>query len=160
MTYKRIAGALAATAMLAAPALASAHNGTDDHGRHHHAKQAPVRPVVGTVTAFASGQLTITVANGKSYDGLVTRHTILHCRHSAVPLPIAAPRAARHGHGDHGDAPSATTPSTTTPSTTVPPATRAGRCSTADLVAGAKVTEAKLTLTSDGAAWKKVDLLK
>jgi hypothetical protein len=150
MTKNRIAGAVSALALFAAPAVAIAH-GNDDggshrHGRHHHHQRhvhkAKVREVTGTATgtvaSFANRELTITLPNGKSFTADVKRRTVILCK--------SAPAAttARHGDDDgnsgpgrggrddgsshdagddHGDHPAtSTTPASTTapPSTTVP----------------------------------------
>jgi hypothetical protein len=105
MTRNRIAGAVAGLAMLAAPAVASAHRGRDDHGRHHgrhhHAKKAQVKDLpAGTVTSFTAGELVITLANGKSYSGLVDDRTILKCETAAPQTPAVTARASRHGGDD------------------------------------------------------------
>jgi hypothetical protein len=171
MIQTRIAVAVAALALLAAPAVAAAHGGGHHHKRHHHhkhhAKKAHAREVTGTATAtvasFADGELTIALPSGKTFSASVTDKTVLKCRTAA---PQATATAARHGddHGDdddakggrdhrggrfddgddhdrgddHGD----------------------GRCDATALVAGAKVTEAKLSLKGGDATWKKVELLK
>jgi hypothetical protein len=188
MTRNRIAGAIAAIAMLAAPAVASAHRGSDDngrhHGRHHHAKKAKVKEVAGTVTSFTANELTITLASGKSYSGLVSDRTIIKCD-TAAPAPTtqgATARASRHGDddpashdanddrgGDNGiqgkdddgrDDDGRDDDGVEGKDDHRGDDNGNGRCTTAALVAGAKVTEAKLSLKSDGATWKKVELLK
>jgi hypothetical protein len=162
MFRTRIVGAAGALALLAAPAVALAHgDGHHHHQRqHHHAKKKPARDVTGrasaTVQSFANGELTLALASGKTYAADVTNRTVILCR-TAAP----AAKASGHGHGDKGDAtttaPASTTapPSTTTPPSTVP-GTRHGRCGTDKLVAGAKVSVAKLVLKGDTVTWKKV----
>ncbi|MCW3001605.1 MAG: hypothetical protein JWQ20_903 [Conexibacter sp.] len=196
MTRNAIAGAIAGLAMLAAPAVASAHRGHDDrgrhHGRHHHAKKAQVKDLpAGTVTSFTAGELTITLANGKSYSGLVDDRTILKCDTAAPQTPAVTARASRHGdddpagddrggdrgdqgaqgddrNDDHGDddvkRPDVAGRSHDDDDVDGPrddngEANGNGRCTTADLVAGAKVTDADLSL-KNGGTWKKVELLK
>ena len=153
MTRNRIAGAISALALLAAPAVAAAHGNGDGHGRHHgrhhhkhHAKKPHTREVTGTATAtiasFANGELTLALPSGKTYTADVTDRTVILCR----SVPATATTASHGGDGDnsgpgkgdddganhdagddHGNdnAPSSTAPTTTTapPSTTVPPAT-------------------------------------
>jgi hypothetical protein len=177
MSRTRIAGAIAALAMLAAPAVASAHRGHDDngrhHGRHHHAKKAHVKDLpAGTVTSFTAGELTITLANNKTYTATVTDKTVIKCDTAAPQTPApATARTSRHGDDDpagddrgddqgddhvqggavqkddqdddHGNGDD----------------NGNGRCTAADLVAGTKVTDADLSL-SNGGVWKKVELLK
>jgi hypothetical protein len=112
MHLNRLAGGIAALTLLATPAIASAH-GTGSKGHHHarhqaKAKKAQTREVTGaataTVASFTGGELTITLANGKSYSGLVTDKTILKCD-TAAPQSTTA-RAARNGTdnsaGDNG----------------------------------------------------------
>jgi hypothetical protein len=199
MTRNRIAGAVAGLAMLAAPAVASAHRGHDDrgrhHGRHHHAKKAQVKDLpAGTVTSFTAGELVITLANGKSYSGLVDDRTILKCETAAPQTPAVTARASRHGDddpagddrgGDRGDQAvqgsqgvqgddrnddqgddDAKSPDVAgrghddDGDDDDNGATNGnGRCTTADLVAGTKVTDADLSL-KNGGTWKKVELLK
>jgi hypothetical protein len=147
MIQTKIAGAVAALALLAAPAVAAAHDSGHGHGRHHHKhhakKKAQTRDVTGTATAtiasFTNGELTLALPNGKSFSALVTDRTVIKCKTSAP----AKATASRHGHddGDHdakGD----------------------GRCGTTALVAGAKVTQAKLSLKGGSATWKKVELIQ
>jgi hypothetical protein len=175
MTKNRIIGAIAALSLLAVPAVAAAHGNGHHNGRHHHkhhAKKAKTRDVTGTATgtvaSFTDGALTITLPSGRSFTADVTKRTILECK--SAPTVAAA---ARHGSGgkddgdnhdagdDHGT--SSTPGSTTTPSSTVPPPTgdhHGARCGTDALIAGAKVTEAKLSLQGGNSIWKKVELLK
>jgi hypothetical protein len=112
MTRNRIAGAISALALLAAPAVAAAHGSGDDHGRHHgrhhhhqhHAKKAHSREVTGTATAtiasFTGGELTLALPSGRTYTADVTDRTVIVC-HS---LPTTA-NAASHGDGDDNSGP-------------------------------------------------------
>jgi hypothetical protein len=185
MTRNRIAGAISALALLAAPAVAAAHgNGDDhgrDHGRHHHkhhGKKAHTREVTGTASAtiasFADGELTLALPSGKTYTADVTKRTVILC-HSVPATATTASHGGDDNSGpgkgdDHGDddAPSGTAPATTTapPSTTVPPTTTPvpaghdGRCGTDALVTGAKVSDAKLSLHGDSVIWKKIAVVK
>jgi hypothetical protein len=163
MFRTRIVGAVGALALLAAPAVAVAHgDGHHHHKRHHHAKKKHARDVTGTASAtiqsFANGELTLALPSGKSYSAAVTDRTVILCRTAA---PAAKP-AGHHGPKGHDDATTPAPASTTTPgSTTVPPSTvpaagRHGRCGTDKLVAGAKVSTAKLVLKGDTVTWKKV----
>jgi hypothetical protein len=172
MTKSRIAGAIAALAMLAAPAVASAHRGHDDNGRHHgrhHAKKAQVKDLpAGTVTSFTAGELTITLANNKTYTATVTDKTVIKCETAApqVPAPATA-RASHHGddnddqgddHGRPGDV-QKNQDDDQDENDGNGDDNGNGRCTSADLVAGTKVTDADLSL-SNGGTWKKVELLK
>jgi hypothetical protein len=197
MTTKRITSGLAALALLATPAVASAHRSGDDHGRHHgrdhHGKKAQVREVTGAATAtiasFTDNELTITLANGKSYSGLVTDRTSLKCE-TAAPESTTA-KSARRGAddngdnhdtgddrggnrgdddgdnhdtgddrgGDRGDDDGANHDAGDDHGNN-DNGNGNGACTTAALTAGTKVTHAKLVLKSDGATWKKIKLLK
>jgi hypothetical protein len=130
MLRTRIAGAVGALALLAAPAVAVAHGDGHHHQRHHHAKKAHPRDVTGTaiatVQSFADGELTLALPSGKTYSADVTDRTVIICR-AATP----SAKASRHD-GDRG------------------------RCGTDKLVAGAQVSWAKLALKGDTVTWKKV----
>jgi hypothetical protein len=110
MTKTKLASALTALALMAAPGVALAHG---SHGHHHkrHAKKhqvrkAKIRQVVGApassttpstttpapavtakVASFDKGELTITLSNGKSYTADVTDKTKIECAPAAVPTP-------------------------------------------------------------------------
>ncbi|HEV7752091.1 MAG TPA: hypothetical protein VGO71_11140 [Baekduia sp.] len=176
MTKTRIAGAIAALAMFAAPAVASAHRGHDDNGRHHgrhHAKKAQVKDLpAGTVTSFTAGELTITLANNKTYTATVTDKTVIQCQTAApqAPAPATATATARASH--HGDDNDDQGDESGQPGDVQNNQdddqdendgngddNGNGRCTSADLVAGTKVTDADLSL-SNGGTWKKIELLK
>jgi len=170
MFRTKIVGALAALGLLVAPAVAAAHGSGHHHGRHHakhHVKKAHTREVTGTATAtvasFTNGELTITTSTGKSFTATVTDRTILKCE-TAAPATATASR-----HGDDGD--------DDAKGDDAKGEDRGGRfddgddndqgddngdgrCTTDALVAGAKVSEAKLSLKGGDATWKKVELLK
>jgi hypothetical protein len=115
MTRNRIAGAISALALLAAPAVAAAHGNGDDHGRHHdgrhhhkhHGKKAHSREVTGrataTIASFTDGELTLALPSGKTYTADVTHRTVIVCR----TLPATANAASRgddsSGPGKGGD---------------------------------------------------------
>jgi hypothetical protein len=170
MTKTRIAGAIAALAMFAAPAVASAHRGHDDNGRHHgrhHAKKAQVKDLpAGTVTSFTAGELTITLANNKTYTATVTDKTVIKCETAAPQAPApatATARASRHGddNDDQGDESGQPGDAQNNQGDDQDENddNGNGRCTSADLVAGTKVTDADLSL-SNGGTWKKIELLK
>jgi hypothetical protein len=188
MSRNRIIGAIAALSLLAVPAVAAAHGSSDNghhKGRHHHKHHGKkARDVTGaatgTVASFTDGALTITLPSGRSFTADVTKRTILECKSA----PTTATTARHGGDGDDNDnggsgrggkddgadhdATSTAPASTTAPSTTVPAPTTGEdhhghhgvRCGTEALVAGAKVTEAKLSLKGGDAVWKKVELVK
>ncbi|WP_445150046.1 hypothetical protein [Baekduia sp. Peel2402] len=165
MLRTRIVGAVGALALLAAPAVAVAH-GDGHHGgkhgkKHHHKKKHP-RDVTGTAVAtiqsFANGELTLSLPSGRTFTADVTDRSVIICRTAAAPVTPAA--KASHdgpGKGKHGDDDATTTapPSTTTPPATVPDNSQ-GRCGTDKLIAGAKVSDARLSLKGDTVIWKKV----
>jgi hypothetical protein len=173
MTRNRIVGALGALTLLAVPAAAVAHGDGHHHGKKHHKHHAKKdgREVTGkataTITSFAGGELTLALPSGKTYTADVTNRTVIICR----SLPAKA-KASDHGHGPKGKhghddgtttAPATTSApaSTTVPGTTTPPTGRVhGRCGTEALVAGAKVSWAKLSLKGDAVIWKKVTVVK
>ena len=179
MSRNTIAGAIAALAMLAAPAVAAAHSGHDSHGRHHgrhhHAKKAQVKDLpAGTVTAFTAGELTITLANNKTYTATVTDNTVIKCDTAAPQTPApATARTSNHGDDENGDDQGEDNGRSGTVQNKDDDDQNEdqgdddgngdengnGRCTTADLVAGTKVTDADLSL-SNGGTWKKVELLK
>jgi hypothetical protein len=175
MTRNRIVGAFGALTLLAVPAAAVAHGDGHHHGKKphkHHGKKHP-REVTGkataTIASFANGELTLALPSGKTYTADVTKRTVIICR----SLPATA-KASGHGSGagrdgKHGDGDGTTTApastsapaSTTVPGTTTPPSGHAhGRCGTEALVAGAKVSSAKLSLKGDAVIWKKVAVVK
>ena len=166
------------------------HHKGRHHHKHHAKKARDVTgSATGTVASFTDGALTITLPSGRSFTADVTDRTILECR-TAPTTATAAHHGnddgddndndGSSGKGDHGDDDGTSTApgSTTTPSSTVPAPTTGDddgpnhdgnddhenghgvRCGTDALVAGAKVTEAKLSLNGGDATWKKVELLK
>lgn len=169
MIRTRMIGAAGALALLTAPAVAVAHG--DGHhdgkhaGKHHHKKKGPrdwTGRAVATVQSFADGELTLALPSGKTYTADVTKRTVVVC-HIRPVTPAAKAAHDGPGKGRHGDDGATTTaPATTSapPSTTTPPSTdpgRAeGRCGTDKLVAGAKVSDARLSLNGDTMIWKKV----
>jgi hypothetical protein len=190
MLKTKIAGAAAALALLAAPAVASAHDGHHAGGHHnkHHGKKAQARDVTGTATAtvasFTGGELTLALPSGKTFAATVTDKTVLRCI-------TAAPQATASRHGDDGDDDNPTTGALNEQAKHDADDDRGddadgaddakdaagakdgagddqgrgdengnGRCGTDALVAGAKVSVANLSLRDGLATWKKVVVLK
>jgi hypothetical protein len=171
MVKTRFVGALAALALLVAPAVAAAHGDSHHHkGRHHHkhhVKKAQAREVTGTATAtvqsFADKELTIALPSGKTFTATVTDKTVITCETAAPQTTATTSRHGddgdddREGDDDHdrggrfddGD-----------DDNDQGDENGNGRCDATALVAGAKVTEAKLSLKGGDAIWKKVELLK
>jgi hypothetical protein len=160
MSTTKIAGAAAALALIAAPATAAAHDG-QHHGRHHHhVERAHVREVTGAATAtvatFAGGDLTLALPSGRTFTAAVTQRTEITC---ATAAPQAA--TARHGGGDdpadhdagddHGD---------DAPNHDAGDDNGSRRCDASNLVAGARVSVAKLSLRGGDGTWKKVVIVK
>jgi hypothetical protein len=180
--------ATAASALaLGAPAAASAHH--KRHHKHHstHARvllfnshtvpasptktaapTAPSSEPAGTVTKFEEGVLTITLGDGSVFKGKVTEQTRLECPSSTTGQ--ADPGDDDQGGGDDqsgGDGGEHGGPSVIgglnrdfqgeDQDANDDDAQQA--CTTAALVANAKVGEAELVITSAGAVWEKVDLI-
>jgi hypothetical protein len=144
MIRRRIAGTVGALALLTAPAVAVAHG---DHGDHGGKRHGPKGDVTGrasaTVASFTAGELTLTLPSGRTLTASVTARTVLICHPlpsttapASTSVPAAtravAARGKRHGHGADG------------------------RCGADRLVAGARVSEAKLSLKVDTVIWKKI----
>ncbi|WCB94734.1 hypothetical protein DSM104299_03473 [Baekduia alba] len=159
MSKSKIAGAVAALALLAAPSVAAAHDGRHHHG-HHHKHHAKAHEVTGTATAtvasFAGDQLTLTLPSGKTFAATVGPKTVIRCVTAAPQTPATT---ARHGHGDDDggdDRPNHDAKDDNGQGDV----NGNGACGTAALVAGAKVSFAKLSLAGGDATWKKVVILK
>jgi hypothetical protein len=128
-----------------------------------------------SVTSFnkANGELTITLSNGKAYTANVTDRTKLECEPAATPTarkagddgddehgrqddnPGGRGRGdgdddehgdSEHGDGDHNDDGHEDNGQV--------------KCDTSALTLGTVVTEADLKLSTAGATWKKVELVK
>jgi hypothetical protein len=183
---KRMLLTAAASSALAlgAPAVAAAHHHTHHHARHHarHARvltfSAPATPATGTpaltptsdeagtVTTFANGVLTITLPDGTVVSGKVTEQTELECQSATTetsehdqgggddqngresgehggPVNMARESDSNSGDGQGDDN-----------------GQNQESCTSAALVAGAKVGEAELSVSSAGAVWEKVDLIQ
>jgi hypothetical protein len=189
--------ALASSALLlAAPSMASAHQGKARHHarhakRHHHTllrfgklaastgtsgtttatpstgtPTAPTDETAGTVASFTGGVLTITLKDGSTVSGKVTEKTEIHCT-SATPTTGGGDDD--EGSGEDSHAPSGETGVRAHDSSfshdeggdsggdgegaTVP-------CTSADLLPGAVVGEAELSLGGAGAVWDHLVLVK
>jgi len=154
MRSKLVLGAVCATAALAAPSAALAHDGggSDDAN-------------AGTVSAFSDGALTIKMADGSSVTGRVDESTDIACIPSGWLKSGDRSRhrmahAAHHGHGDRrGRRHSARSES---------PGDRGWHrgqhrpydCDASALTAGTTVREADLKATSTGLVFDDVELIK
>jgi hypothetical protein len=187
MIKTRFAGALAALALLAAPSVAAAHGGSHHKGRHHHKhhiKKAQAREVTGTATAtvqsFSGNELTIALPSGKTFSALVTDRTVITCQ---TPAPHTTATASSRGDDGDDDDAKGDDDATKGDDATGDGDHRDGRsddgddndqgedddqgdddgngrCDATALVAGAKVSEAKLSLKGGDATWKTVEILK
>jgi hypothetical protein len=141
--------------LTAAAALAVAPTSALAHGDHHGKGPGHEATPVATVASFADGKLTLTLNDGSSLVAQVTDRTRLACENAAPPAPPAPParptpptppakkfhaetRHHGHGWGRH----------------------RHQRCGTENLTAGTKVTDAEVSVTTSGAVFREVDLLK
>jgi hypothetical protein len=140
------------------------------------APTTPANETAGTVTSFTNGVLTITLTDKTVVSGKVTEQTELRCTPATSPTtgdddqgagddqsgsesgehrsPVVAGQMGPSQHsdfqsgGDGGDGQDDN---------------QGGNeesCTTAALVPGAMVREAQLSLSSAGAVWEKVDLVK
>jgi hypothetical protein len=141
------------------------------------APTTPADETVGTVTSFTNGVLTITLTDNTVVSGKVTEQTKLECTSATPPTTTggddqgggddqSSPESGEHGGpsvagqmgasqrsdlqggGDGGDGHDGS---------------QGGNeegCTSAALVSGAIVREAELSLSSAGAVWDKVDLVK
>ncbi|HXD55736.1 MAG TPA: hypothetical protein VN618_13340 [Solirubrobacteraceae bacterium] len=139
---------------------------------------APGEPPVGegeaagTIASFEGGVLKITMADGTTVSGKVTEKTEIQCacpdhegaggddgEDSGVGGEdshggFSSSGDGFSGGGDvHGSSEDGSTPSGTTGTEETPPS-----CGPSSLVAGAKVKEAELSVSSAGAVWEKVEL--
>lgn len=179
---------LSAAALLTLPvaSVASAKHGSDDRGGDDRSSKKEQRVGAGTVSSYAGGTLVITLTDGSTISGEVTRRTEIEC--SRRSSSSSAATRSKHGEddgpgddrgGDRGgkgsDDPSptptnspmpTTSPSPspmpgagTTPSGTTPAGTTpsAGRrCGRNLLVPGASVRKARVR----GGVYKKVHLYR
>ena len=180
---RRLLTAIAVLALAITPAVAYAHGKHRGHGHAKVHKADDSRAPIGKVATFTNGVLTVTLGDGSTIAGKVGDRTVLKCE-TAAPQQSSTTATIRrqdHGNGDDNgggkgrddngddDAPQA---STSTPaSTTTPPSNDDngnhegdvvgnGRCGTDALTGDSVVRTAKISLTSTGAIWKKVVLLK
>lgn len=96
--------------------------------------------VVGTVTSYTAGDLTITAPDGRAITAKVTPDTEVECRSAATTRHDDEDRDDDHGDDDHEDDDAACDPATA-------------------LKPGEKVAEAELELTSAGAVWHELKIV-
>jgi hypothetical protein len=149
---------------------------------------APASASAGTVTSFTAGVLTIKLSDGTSVTGKVTTATELKCEPAAA-APIAqtadqsssggdsgsAQTPAGDGHGGPGSSDSQST-SGVTPAVEPadengqdigeaedqqnPPANGGEVCDITSLTPGAVIRQAELSVTSAGAAFVEVEIIR
>jgi hypothetical protein len=157
---------VASGALLAlAPATALAQH----HGRrhHHHARvhhktfgsdpasgtSTPAQPTA-TVVSFTNGVLTIKANDGNTASGMVTADTEIECQGA----DMSELRSHDHGGGDNGGGDNGQ--GDDQGDDQGPGDDGANQmCTTANLVQGAMVQEARLSISSAGAVWDKVELI-
>lgn len=163
---------LTALATTLAVAIAPAALAREHHHRHHHHRrhvkthferfgsqqsQEPgttgAASTAGTIATFTNGTLTITLADGSSVSGAVTRDTEIECQMAGDNdnddgVMSTEDRGPGGGDGDTGD----------------DNGDRSGdgdngnMCSAAALTTGAVVQEARLEISSVGAVWDRIVL--
>jgi hypothetical protein len=129
----------------------------------------PANETAGTVTSFANGVLTITLTDGTVVSGKVTEQTKLQCT-SATPSTTTGDDDQGGGDdqngresGEHGGPSPMGMEHRDFHGNDGLNGNQSGNdesCTTAALVSPTKVREAELSLSSAGAVWEKVDLVK
>jgi hypothetical protein len=126
----------------------------------------------GTVTSFEGGVLKITLADGTVVSGKVAERTEISCGLAAEDGEPGdddggQDRGEDHGGGDGGDHHGGGDSGSSGGSGSsqgddehggMPAPSEVPVCGTSALIAGAKVHEAELTISSAGAIWEKVEL--
>ncbi len=154
----------AVIAIVPAAALAHGHHHKRHHHRAHHARvrqfghdqsQGTVQGQdqnAATVTSFTGGVLTITLNNGQMVSGDVTGDTEIECQ--GVENDTSSLRSHdRHGGDGGGDDQGDNNQGDDDNDE------NNAACSSADLTPGTVVHEARLTISSAGATWDKVELV-
>lgn len=157
-----VVGLLAAVGALAGFAVAKSDSHRSEkrhhghHHRHHHGEKS------GTIASFDAdtGKLTITLLNGDTVSGLVTRRTRIKCEDEHSPDITQLRRGEDEPGDDHDDGDNSglgSSHSGSGPSGHDDNGTGAN-CTTSDLIAGAVVTDAELEIEHGGAFWDEVEL--
>jgi hypothetical protein len=148
-----------------ATALAAKHHHHGHHARHHSRVRferfgrstAPAGSSTqsnahnaGMVTSFQNGTLTITLNDGSTVSGTVTRQTEIECK---APATSSTMQRDDHGrdNGDRGDDNGNDNGDDNN--------NAEHSCSTADLQPATVVREAELKVSGSGATWDKVELV-
>jgi hypothetical protein len=169
--------AVACGAMLGAvPAVSLAHGGSDHHDRDRAAHHARVRHEqfrgvsrndvtqnAGTVAAFANGTLTITLADGATVSGAVTRFTRLACDAGTLMHDQDRGPGGNRDNGDSGDGNNVNIVNSGDNDNDGDRGDndrgehRVNMCTT--VVPGMAVRDAALTFTAGGPVWNRVELI-
>lgn len=129
----------------------------------------PSDETVGAVTSFTGGVLTITLNDGTVVSGKVTEQTELRCQSATSPSSTGKDDQGggddQNGResGEHGGPSPIGLEHRDFQGGDGQDANQSGNdesCTTAALAPPAKVREAELSLSSAGAVWEKVDLVK
>ncbi len=159
-TVTSLAASLFAIALV--PAIASAER---HHRHHHHAAQArfehfgssnPVAPIsadAGKIASFTGGVLTIKLSDASTVSGKVTAATELKCESVS---PSLAARAADHGSGSDDNSQDAGDDN----GQDAADDNGNEACPLSDLMAGATVRSAELRLSSAGASFSEVEIVR
>jgi hypothetical protein len=125
----------------------------------------------GTVKSFTGGVLTITLADETTVSGKVTEATRLECESATAPEGGQDDEPGDDNQGDDdnqsdeqgtsgGDEQSGATATTASNDSGDDDEQGGEACTTAALVPNAVVHEAELSVSSAGAVWEKVELVK
>jgi hypothetical protein len=185
LTATGITAALA----LAVPGAALAHDGNGHHHHHHrarghahHAKfrfvhvgpttstpaPAPATPPApesaGTVASYTGGVLTLTLKDGSTVGGKVTRETRIRCVKATIPPPGTGDRDPGDDHGDMGrhddHGPGGWRHGDDGDDDGAPASEPEPPCDSSSLVAGAAVRAAELRIGPGGTEFESVWLVR
>lgn len=173
MRKTRFAVVVGSAVLAVAPAAAIAR-GHDDGSHHHlrHHRHARVRhehfgggnngtavgnsaPDAGTVASFNNGVLAIMLNDGSIVRGQVTGATELKCEAAAPPKVTSH----EHGDGDRGGRDNNGEDDNGDDQGRGDDQRADQMCSTANLVPGAVVRDAELTISGAGSVWNEVELV-
>jgi hypothetical protein len=164
-----IVAASAATFALAPATALAKHNERHHHRRGHHVRvhhesfggdqgqpgdTNQAQPAA-TVVSFTNGVLTIRANDGNTASGQVTNGTELDC----VGAEPAEMRNHDHGGGDNRGGDNGQGDDDRGDDQGQGDDEAAQMCTTADLVPGAMVQDARLSISGAGAVWDKVELV-
>lgn len=172
LTMKRITLITSLAASLLAIALVPAIATAERHHRHHHAAQArfehfgtsnPAAPAsadAGTIASFTGDVLTIKLGDGSTVTGKVTATTELKCESASSALTA---RAADHGSGSEDNGQDVGDDNARDVEEHAGEGIEdksAGSCQMGDLIAGATILSAELRVSSAGASFSEVEIVR